>query len=260
MIRALLCLTLGVLSGAAQALEIRHWQRLPLDVPLAVGQERVVFLDQPVRVGLPAALSGKLRVQSANGALYLLASAPFASSRLHLQLPDSGELILLDLSATPAAQPLEPLRIMLASATTAIEPAPSAAPTPLPVVLVRHAAQQLYAPLRTVEPLPGVRPVPPNLPLALDHLLPSDPVSARPLAAWRLAEYTVTAVLLRNQTTDSVALDPRRLNAALYAASFQHEYLGARGTPEDTSVAYLVTRGGGLEQALPPQPRPEARE
>ena len=90
----------------------------------------------------------------------------------------------------------------------------------------------------------------PNLPAELSHLLPSDPVSARPLAAWRLAEYTVTAVLLRNQTTEPVALDPRRLNARLYAASFQHEFLGPRGTPEDTSVAYLVTRDGGLDQAL----------
>ena len=260
MIRALLCLTLGLLASTAQAVELRHWQRLPLDVPLTVGQERVVFLDQPVRVGLPAALTGKLRVQSANGALYLLASAPFASSRLHLQLPDSGELILLDLSATAGSPALEPLRIVLASATTAIEPTSTAAPTPIPVALVRHAAQQLYAPLRTVEPLPGVRPVRPNLPPTLEHLLPSDPVNARPLAAWRLAEYTVTAVLLRNQTAQPIELDPRRLNARLYAASFQHEYLGARGTPEDTSVAYLVTRGGGLEQALPPQPRSEARE
>ena len=77
MMRALFCLTLGLLAGVAQAVEIRHWQRLPLGVPLAVGHERVIFLDQPVRVGLPPALSGKLRVQSANGALDLLASTPW---------------------------------------------------------------------------------------------------------------------------------------------------------------------------------------
>ena len=52
MIRTLLCLTLGLLTSAAQAVEIRHWQRLPLGVPLAVGHERVIFLDQPVLVGL----------------------------------------------------------------------------------------------------------------------------------------------------------------------------------------------------------------
>ena len=259
MMRALFCLTLGLLAGVAQAVEIRHWQRLPLSVPLAVGHERVIFLDQPVRVGLPPALSGKLRVQSANGALYLLASAPFSGTRLQLQLPDSGELILLDLNAEPGAQALEPLRIVREGQATDFESVPTAPPTPIPVALVRHAAQQLYAPLRTVEPLPGVQAHRPNLPAELSHLLPCDPVSVRPLAAWRLAEYTVTAVLLRNQTPEPVALDPRRLNARLYAASFQHEFLGPRGTPEDTSVAYLVTRDGGLDQALMALPR-EARD
>ena len=255
MIRALFCLTLGLLAGVAQAVEIRHWQRLPLGVPLAVGHERVIFLDQPVRVGLPPALSGKLRVQSANGALYLLASAPFPASRLQLQLPDSGELILLDLTAETGRPALEPLRIVREDQTPEAESSTAAPPTPTPVALVRHAAQQLYAPLRTVEPLPGVQPLRPSLSEKLSHLLPSDPVTARPLAAWRLAEYTVTAVLLRNQTPEPVALDPRRLNARLYAASFQHEFLGPRGTPEDTSVAYLVTRDGGLEHALMAPPR-----
>lgn len=257
MIRALLCLTLGLLAGVAQAVEIRHWQRLPLSVPLAVGHERVIFLDQPVRVGLPPALSGKLRVQSANGALYLLASAPFSSTRLQLQLPDSGELILLDLAAEASKPALEPLRIVHTEPRQNAESATP--PTPIPVALVRHAAQQLYAPLRTVEPLPGVRAHRPNLPAELDHLLPSDPVAARPLAAWRLAEYTVTAVLLRNRTTEHVALDPRRLDARLYAASFQHEILGPRGTPEDISVAYLVTRDGGLDQALMAPPLGDSR-
>ena len=255
MMRALFCLTLGLLAGVAQAVEIRHWQRLPLGVPLAVGHERVIFLDQPVRVGLPPALSGKLRVQSANGALYLLASAPFSSTRLQLQLPDSGELILLDLTAETGRPALEPLRIAREGQPPETEPLPTAPSTPIPVALVRHAAQQLYAPLRTVEPLPGVQALRPNLPAELDHLLPSDPVTARPLAAWRLAEYTVTAVLLRNRATEPVALDPRRLDARLYAASFQHEFLGPRGTPEDTSVAYLVTRDGGLDQALMAPPR-----
>jgi integrating conjugative element protein (TIGR03749 family) len=235
--------------------EIRHWQRLPLGVPLAVGHERVIFLDQPVRVGLPPALSGNLRVQSANDALYLLASAPFPSTRLQLQLPDSGELILLDLTAETGRPALEPLRIVREGPTSETESLPTAPPTPIPVALVRHAAQQLYAPLRTVEPLPGVQAHRPNLSAELTHLLPSDPVAARPLAAWQLAEYTVTAVVLRNRTTEHVALDPRRLDARLYAASFQHEFLGPHGTPEDTSVAYLVTRDGGLDQALMAPPR-----
>src|SRR3546814_11088113 len=58
--------------------------------------------------------------------------------------------------------------------------------TPVPVVLTRHAAQNLYAPLRTVEPVAGNGRG--NLPrgLALDTLLPTLPVPAGASAAWHL--------------------------------------------------------------------------
>ena len=51
------------------------------------------------------------------------------------------------------------------------------------------------------------------------------------------------------------------LQATLYAATFQHAGLGLAGTPEDTTVAYLVTRGGDLKHALLlPPPKPEAAD
>jgi integrating conjugative element protein (TIGR03749 family) len=80
--------------------------------------------------------------------------------------------------------------------------------------------------------------------------LPTENVSSLPLAAWRLGDYWVTAVKLRNRGSGSVQLDPRRLQAKLFAASFQHVFLGPVGSPEDTTIAYLVTRGSGLEQAV----------
>lgn len=45
-----------------------------LAVPLVVGQERIVFIDRNVRVGVPASLGERLRIQSAGGAVYLRAS------------------------------------------------------------------------------------------------------------------------------------------------------------------------------------------
>ena len=49
-----------------------------------------------------------------------------------------------------------------------------------------------------------------------------------------------------------VALDPRVLQGDFLTATFQHEALGPRGTTEDTTVLYLVTRGRGLAQSLLP--------
>src|SRR3546814_1041600 len=67
--------------------------------------------------------------------------------------------------------------------------------TPVPVVLTRHAAQNLYAPLRTVEPVAGIGRVNLRRGLALDTLLPTLPVHARALAAWRLRSEEHTSEL-----------------------------------------------------------------
>lgn len=157
-----LLLWLGLIcTPLAQAVEIHRWDRLPLAVPLVVGQERVIFIDRNVRVGVPISVADKLRVQSAGGAVYLRASDAIAPVRLQLQDADSGALILLDVSAQPAREgepPLEPVRIVEGEGTPAryggaagsladADPDQSVRrETPIPVVLTRYAAQNLYAP------------------------------------------------------------------------------------------------------------------
>jgi integrating conjugative element protein (TIGR03749 family) len=193
-------------------------------------------------------------VQSTGGTLYLRASEAIAPTRLQLQSVKTGEIILLDIAATPGDQPLEPVRILKNSPVQAIESESStvAVPerTPIPAALTRYAAQSLYAPMRTVESLPGVHRVPLKLRTELPTLLPSENVSSTPIAAWRLGDYWVTAVKLRNRGTATVQLDPRQLQAKLFAATFQHAFLGPVGSAEDTTIAYLITRGAGLEHAV----------
>jgi len=154
-----------LLIPAAQAVEILHWQRLPLSVPLLVGQERIVFVDRNVRVGVPASAAGRLRVQSAGGAVYLRANEPIEPTRLQVQDADTGALILLDISAraAKAGEPeLEPLRIVEGETAPDSTVPPPPRQTPIAVVLTRFAAQNLYAPLRTIEPVPGIMPVNPG--------------------------------------------------------------------------------------------------
>lgn len=265
---------LGLLMTASlpttvQALEILRWERMPLAVSLHVDQERVVFIDRNVRVGVPVSLAGRLRVQSAGGAVYLRASEPIEPTRLQLQDADSGALILLDIAAeaAPAGQPpLEPVRIVEAEATptrygdqsvtAAVDGGDTqkatSRETPVPVVLTRYAAQNLYAPLRTIEPASGITSVTLKRKLPLDTLLPTLPVRARALAAWRLDGLWVTAVRLSNTSTHWLSLDPRELQGDFMTGTFQHNTLGPAGTPDDTSVVYLVTKGHGLAESLLP--------
>jgi len=253
--RCLLFLLGLLLIPAAQAVEILHWQRLPLSVPLVVGQERIVFVDRNVRIGVPAGVGGRLRVQSAGGAVYLRASEPIEPTRLQLQDADTGALILLDISAHAAKEgepELEPVRIVEGEAASNSPAQLPPRQTPIAVVLTRFAAQNLYAPLRTIEPVPGIMRVNLRRDVKLDTLLPTLPVQAMPLAAWRLENQWVTAVRLTNTSDNEIALDPRLLQGDFLTATFQHLTLGASGTPEDTTVVYLVTLGSGLAQSLLP--------
>ena len=265
-----------VFVPASQAVEILRWERLPLAVPLVVGQERVIFIDRNVRIGVPDSVGAHLRVQSAGGAIYLRASEPIPPSRLQLQDAESGALILLDIAAEPAkaGQPtLEPVRIVegdgvpsrAAASVNATssegEPRDTAGAaarrtTPVPVALTRYAAQNLYAPLRTVEPVAGIGRVNLRSNLALNTLLPALPVRTQALAAWRLENQWVTAVKLTNTSARRLNLDPRALQGNFVAATFQHPTLGLAGQSTDTTVVYLVTGGHGLAESLLPKVAP----
>jgi integrating conjugative element protein (TIGR03749 family) len=269
------------LTGNANAVEIQQWERIPIALPLAVGEERIVFVDQNVRVGLPRALKGKLRIQSTGGAIYLLANEPIPPTRVQLQNVASGEIMLVDIAATvsaPDQRALEPMKIIASEqpgrhsgrghvamntgtnpqGAEAEEQAPSTETqtpkneTPTPVMITRYAAQLLYAPLRTVEPVPGVSQVNLNRRLDLTTLLPTQPINASALGAWRMAGYWVTAVKLQNTSEQHLTLDPRELMGDFTAATFQHPYLGAKGHASDTTIVYLVTRGHGLAESLVP--------
>lgn len=258
---AALFLGLGV-AAPGQATQILHWKRLPLAVPLTVGQERVVFLDRKVRVGVPTALSDRLRIQSTGGALYLRASTVLPPTRLQVQDVQTGMIILLDIAVEPArsGQPAaEPIRIVLDAPGEESPPAPttpeagtaqSVPDAALAMTLTRYAAQRLYAPLRTLEPVEGIRSAAVEQELPLDSLLPGLPVRARALAAWQLQHLRVTAVRLSNQSARPIALVPEALQGDFVAATFQHPDLGPSGQATDTTVVYLVTRHQGLRGAL----------
>lgn len=250
-----------LLPITASAVEILKWERLPLAVPLVLGQERVIFLDKNVRVGVDGSLRNKLRVQSTGGALYLLANDQIAPSRLQVQVVETGEIILIDIATIEGDRALEPVRIIDAKDTKLSltddeqqyhdAQVAESIKTPAPIALTRYAAQSLYAPLRTIEPIPGISRVPVRATDAqLKTLLPTYPVEAHALIAWRLGDHYVTAIKLVNKGFTKINLDPRKLQGNFYAATFQHSYLGEIKTAEDTTTLYLVTQGAGLERFL----------
>ncbi|MNZ99641.1 hypothetical protein D3C78_1189760 [compost metagenome] len=201
-------------------------------------------------------------------------------TRLQLQNKENGEIILLDVSAAAGKATREPVQVVYdgevssasASDKTQVSGAgssgqaasnqvegiterrkPAKLNAPLPVVLTRYAAQSLYGPLRTVEAVPGISTLALKLPSRVTTLYPSEPVLVSPLAAWTLNGYSVVALQVRNTAASKVILDPRELDGQFVSATFQHRWLGNAGTPEDTTVLYLVVEGR-LEGAFLSEP------
>ncbi len=256
--------------------ELVTWDnRQPIKLTLNVGEERAIVFPANVQVGMPPEIaSDALRTQSVGGVVYWKPSKAFQAQRVYVRLVDSGHIVLFDLAAEDpgkaasagAAKP-EPMRVLFPDGVDLNPPKPlepgtasaagvapgaagevaaeaeEAAPVITPVMLVRFAAQQLYAPQRLLRDLPGISRVPMRAPKTMTTLYRGGEVAAKPVASWVGGGYYVTAVKLINQTGGRVQLDPRRLKGDLRYAAFQHASmtLGPKGSETDTTSVYLVT-------------------
>lgn len=229
------------------------WRKTPIAIPLIVGEERLIHFPESVSIGLPQSLTARLRSQSINGTLYLLARQSFESTRVMVRSENGGPLFVLDLSAalsSEARPPLPDVQVVLEASKVAVGSESSetdSAETTTGnrfsqwgyVALTRYAAQQLYAPERLVPNTPGVVAIP--VQVAPVGLLRGGGVEAVPVAAWKAGLHYVTAVRLTNHSAKAVILDPRELRGAWLAATFQHNRLLPSGADEDTTAVYLIS-------------------
>ena len=220
------------------------WQKTPIELALSVGKEQRIDFPGPVRIGLPAALQPILRVQSVAGTLYLLAHQPFEQTRVMVRAIEGGAVYLLDLSADNKSAPTAAIQIFdpeLEKSELSSDPVELSPTFPKYgyVALTRFAAQQLYAPARLLRDLPGVMRVPVRR--AAIQLIHGGQVTAEPLVAWRAGNLYLTAVKLRNSTSQALTLDPRTLRGSWLTATFQHNRLHAAGDEADTTVVYLIS-------------------
>lgn len=238
-----LCGLLLFSTTAAAALESTErivWRKSPIALELGVGQERMVHFPGPVSVGVPAALQGRLRIQSSGGTVYWLAQQAFSPSRILVRSLDDGQVYLLDVAASPEGGSAAPMEITLPrqSSTAADDPTPPGPATHGYVSLTRFAAQQLYAPQRLQSPLSGVVRVPvPNGPVPLVR---GGAIVSTPLASWRSGRRFVTALKLTNTSREAQELHAEALRGEWLAATFQHHRLLPAGDEADHTVVYLI--------------------
>ena len=244
---------------AQESAEIVRWDRKPILLSLAVGEERYVWFPGRVQPGIPPELTRKLRVQAVKDTIYLLAKEPFPATRLPVRDLDTGDFYLFDIKTSENAGAV-PVRVVKTAGrdeqalVTATEAAPSndGADEVGYVGLTRFAAQQVYAPARLATQVAGISKVPlpaAGKPLALYR---GGSVTSIPVASWRgRSGLYVTAVTVSNATSDPIELDPRLARGSWLAAAFHHRKLGPKDTPSDTSTLYLISDRPFLEATKP---------
>ena len=231
----------GSVHAASETTERIEWEKTPIRLELTVGEERQVEFPSSVKVGVPGNLQPLLRTQSVNGTVYLLAHAPFDSTRVMVREIDGGQIYLFDISAAKKSGQNHPIQVYVQEAS---EPGDlidgnDVASNISYVTLSRFAARQLYAPARLLTDRPGIV----RTPVARDpiNLVRGGAIDAIPLVAWRAGGYYLTAVKLTNRTVQPQTLDPRNLRGAWLTATFQHHRLLPKGEEADTTAVYLIS-------------------
>ena len=159
-----LILPAGLAEAQSEPPERIVWQKTPISTRAPRRDRAAGAFPGAVQVGVPAPLQDLVRIQSIAGTLYLLAHQPFAPTRVVVRGLDEGRIYLLDVSAHVDSAGAGPIEIFDPDAARGEqETGESEHARGLAygyVTLTRFAAQQLYAPARLLNALPGVVRVP----------------------------------------------------------------------------------------------------
>lgn len=255
-----------------------RWRGEPLSIHIPVGVERVIRFDaRKMQVGIPRDLAGIASAESNSGFVYLRAARPFAQKRFRFRDKDTGRIYAINVTASEggAFQPVrvvdemieEPTDTLIPPETEAIEvpdptwsalvdtdilPEDGDATPVVPEVyepvkhpyttLTRYGMQQLYAPERLITPLDDLVSI--NVAkVDLTALVPGTRVSAQVLGQWRNLDHLVTALVLQNQGTQTVHLDPRAMRGKQFwlTAALLQDWLSPVNEPGDSTGLVVIS-------------------
>jgi len=225
----------------ADVTPIEHlvWDKMPLNIILPVGKERLVSFPQPMQLeydksSLP---SNTLRVLNNNQTLYLTAFKAFAPQRIEIKLQDSS-IMLIDLSAKQGADNT-PLDVVVSSLKKTKNSQTTEAINP--ISLLRFAEQQLYTPERLLKNFSSIFVVPMHTQKSVLLMLDAR-ILATPIRSWQNNDFYVTSVELHNMSKDVIALNQTQLCGHWkMTAFFPINVLAPKGDIRDSTTAFLIS-------------------
>ncbi len=260
--RLLITFIFSVFTLTAQATQLVEWANKPISVVLPVGKERIIQVPDHVYVGVPGSIKSMIRVQSAQGHVYLTALGEFMPSRVQLKLHESGKIILLDVRSSNESEETENIVISLPSKKRAPVQASTSnvvnvGTQPVtPIQLTRFAARMFYGPERLAISDNRIR-VSKASNVDLSTLFTGKSFGkfeAKAQAVFRSGNMYLIAIKLRNKSNSVQTIEFKDLNVDFQYATPQHLQVNRANVPGDTTMLYLITNKP-LEASLFVMPR-----
>jgi integrating conjugative element protein (TIGR03749 family) len=270
-------LPLLLLASLSWAETRRVYDDKPLSIAVPVKKEVRIVFPQDVNIQIPTELQSKIsHLVPDSQTLYWTAKESFAPVRLIATALDGGKVYVVDIAAD-AKNPVDDIRIedpaviaalhaeknkpvsrLLPSSDANFEGqinsalynsndnAPDEKPLsdPAEAILMRFAAQTLYAPSRlipadnriSVASMPSIAKTFP-----LIQSTQGERFTVEPVGAWTGFNRYVTAVLIVNQTAAFLQFDHTQVRGNFTHITAQHINIGPRGSLEDRTTVYLIS-------------------
>ena len=235
-----------------QIASVEHvvWDKLPIAFVVPVGEERLLAFPSSVKFeGSQAAGLTKdlVTVLNNDGTLYVKANQAFSPIRVPVVLTETGQTILIDLSAKPNVSNA-PLQVIIRNPedklADAVEPVNASESYTFPT-LIRYVAQRTCAecgPKSAQEPLTNILRSPMNTNRFVDLFSYRYNVVSMPLASWRSGIYYATAVRVKNLSHESIDLSAQTITGSWRAVSFlPSNHLEPAGEFNDRVTIILVS-------------------
>lgn len=236
-------------TDVVQTTSVEHvlWDKIPIAFVVPEGQERLLIFSGPVKFkgSANAALTQDLvTVLNNAGTLYIKAKKAFDPIRIPVELTETGEVILVDVSSQPNADDV-PMQVVIKkteldpSHETALADEAHTIPT-----LIRYVAQRACAecgPKSAEEALDHVE----RAPMATSrfvHLIDNENITCMPIASWKSGTYYATAIRIKNLSQRRLLLKPQAIKGDFRAATFlPTNVLNASGQFDDRITLVVVS-------------------
>lgn len=250
----LVCAMLMVIALPHYALADRVlvWNKDPLPIVLPIDKEVRMTFPTDVHIQIPVGILGSLESLAPNQqVVYWKATKAFDRARVVVASLDGTSVYMLDLSAntngTAENLLLEDADRVVVDASYHRSETPAsthAVDDPVEIILTRFASQMLYAPTR-LRPTNGDIYTQDNVRLTTDFPLIrsqfGESYHVEVVGSWSGYGRYITAVMMINQGTRPVQVNPGLVQGNFTHITPQHTSLGPKGTIEDRTTLYLIS-------------------